>query len=137
MTTQTAHTTPLAATRRMALAAYDETGVKLQPATEAMIAALDEAAFGDVWVTLLDRDGAREINAPLVTTRRMALATLCDDIEQAEGLTAANQVVLNVLAREGRAEPHHYARLAFDNAAIDIMWHQHAALLGRSMDDRV
>lgn len=74
--------------------------------------------------------------APLVTTRRMALATLCDDIEHAEGLTASNQVVLNLLAREGRAEPHHYARLAFDNAAIDIMWANHAALLGNSLEDR-
>lgn len=77
-----------------------------------------------------------QCTAPLVTTRRMALATLCDDIEQAEGLTAANQVVLNVLTREGRALPHHHARLAFDNAAIDIMWANHAALLGNSLEDR-
>lgn len=74
--------------------------------------------------------------APLVTTRRMAVATLCDDIEHAEHLTAANQVVLNVLTREGRALPHHHARLAFDNAAIDIMWANHAALLGNSLEDR-
>lgn len=34
--------------------------------TPMMIEALDEAAFGDVWVTLLDAGGNREINAPLI-----------------------------------------------------------------------
>ena len=79
---------------------------------------------------------AAAVTAPLVTTRRMALATLCDDLVFAESATACNQVVLNVLVREGRAEPHHHARLAFDNAAIDIMWANHAGLLGNSLDDR-
>lgn len=50
------------------LAAYDAADVKPgapSPLTPAMIAALDEAAFGDVWLTVLDRDGAYEVNAPV------------------------------------------------------------------------
>lgn len=103
--------------------AYDTASVKPEPIAAQVSATIDLGP---------------DLPAPFegVTTRRMAVATLCDDIEHAEGLTAANQVVLDTLVIEGRAEPHHHARLAFDNAAIDIMYQQHATLLGRSLDDR-
>lgn len=78
-------------------------------------------------------DTSAAVVAPFVTTKAMARATIQDDIAHAETVANHNRVVLASLVVTGAAQPHDHARIAFESAAIDIMHHAHAALIGRDI----
>lgn len=85
------------------------------------------------WLDILSGD---EPGTVFKASRKRPVKAPAANVANAQVGVERRAASVAAMVKVGVDQPHDHARLAFDNAAIDIMWHNHAALLGRDINDR-